>query len=368
LFVIALAGAIVIVLALCGWIVLRHRIAPRGSSDRVSSGPASTTPAPTEETPGAASPPTPSTDLARLQRASALISERLWRLAFGAEPAQDVTAEHARVRDAVQALLLAPQLDEKYFPRRPSLMPQLLRAMKDPTVGAGALAAIIVQDPVLTGDTLRLANASYYRTASKPIETIQRAVVICGTDGLQSLVATALMHPVFRATEGNFPRFTALLWERTARASRAAELHAANARREDRFEAQLLTLLNALGPLVVYRATLDIYARESTLSPSPELCVALIGMLGQKMSQRIARQWQSSDRLIAALDPAIDDGQHATDQALLQALYGGELLGTLSLLVTENALSAEEATQLALDAGLPEALVASIGKRLLAGS
>ena len=63
-------------------------------------------------------------------------------------------------------------------------MPQLLRAVRDPSVGSGALGSIIAQDPVLAGDALRLANSSYYRTTSKPIETIQRAVVICGTDGL----------------------------------------------------------------------------------------------------------------------------------------------------------------------------------------
>jgi HD-like signal output (HDOD) protein len=366
--VVALVSASVALLALCGWIVLRQRNSPRASNRQVSAGPASAELALVEETPVAASPATPSSELARVRTASALLSERLWRLAFGATPGQEVTAEHGCVRDAVLAVLQAPQLDEKYFPRRPTLMPQLLRATKDPAVGAGALAAIIAQDPVLTGDTLRLANASYYRTTSKPIETIQRAVVICGTDGLQSLVATALMRPVFRATEGNFPRFTALLWERTARASRAAELYAAKARREDRLEAQLLTLLNALGPLVVYRATLDTYARESTLSPSAGLCVELIAALGQKMSQQIARQWQSSERLVAALDPAIDEAEGATDQALLHALFGGELLGTLSLLATENALSAEEATQLALDAGLPEALVASIWQRLQADS
>jgi HD-like signal output (HDOD) protein len=366
--VIALVSAALVLLALCVWIALRRRTPPRPPSPQTSAEPASAAPAVIEETADAAPPATDSSGLARLQGEGALVSERLWRLAFAAAPDQQAPPEHARVREAVLRVLLAHKLDEKYFPRRPTLMPQLLRAMKDPTVGAGALASIIAQDPVLTGDTLRLANASYYRTTSQPVETIQRAVVICGTDGLQSLVATALMQPVFRATEGNFPRFTALLWERTARASRAAELYAAKARREDRFEAQLLTLMNALGPLVVYRATLDAYAREPGLSPSAALCVELIGALGQKLSQQIARQWQSSERLVAALDPAINDAEGATDRELIHALYGGELLGTLSLLASENALSAEEATQLALDAGLPQALVTSIWQRLQAGS
>ena len=118
-----------------------------------------------------------------------------------------------------------------------------------------------------------------------------------------SLIATALMQPVFRATDTNFPRFPALLWERTARASRAAELYAAKARREDRFEAQLVTLLNALGPLVVYRATLDTYALGFGPEAERRAMRALIGFFGQTMSQRIARQWQSSERLVAALDP-----------------------------------------------------------------
>ena len=360
---IALVSAGLVLLALCGWMALRRRTPPPAPIPA-----ASPEPAPGEDTPGTAQPATPSSGLALVQSSSAAVSERLWRLAFGAAAGREVPPQHARVRDAVELVLSAQKLDEKYFPRRPTLMPQLLRSMKDPSVGAGALATIIAQDPVLTGDTLRLANTSYYRTTSTPIETIQRAVVICGTDGLQSLVATALMQPVFRATEGNFPRFTALLWERTARASRAAELYAAKARREDRFEAQLLTLMNALGPLVVYRATLDAYAREPTLSPSPELCAMLVGVLGQKMSLRIARQWQSSDRLLSALDPAIDDAEGATDQALMHAFYGGELLGTLSLLASENTLKPEEAMQLAVDAGLPEGLVASIWQRLQAPS
>jgi hypothetical protein len=172
------------------------------------------------------------------------------------------------------------------------------------------------------------------------------------------------MQPVFRATETNFPRFPALLWERTERAARAAELYAAKAHRQDRFEAQLLTLLNALGPLVVYRATLDTYARISDLNPSAELCVALIGSFGQKMSQRIAQHWQSSPRLVAALDPATQEPDGGADRSLTHALYCGELLGTLSLLLAKSALTPKDATQLALDAGLSEELAVGIWERL----
>jgi len=363
------AGLLAVLLVLGLWIMLRRRAAGKRAANRATPDDGAGVPEPSiEDVAGTAGPAIHSLGTPSVQAINALVTERLWRLAFRTAPGQQVTPEHAQIRETVLRALQAEKLDEKYFPRRPTLMPQLLRAMKDPDVGVGALGSIIAQDPVLAGDTLRLANTSFYRISSKPVDTIQRAIVICGTDGLQSLVATALMQPVFRATDSNFPRFPALLWERTARASRAAELYAAKARREDRFEAQLVTLLNALGPLVVYRATLDAYARVSQLSPSAELCVTLIGSLGQKMSQRIAQQWQSSARLVAALEPATQDDSTATDRSLTQALYFGELLGTLSLLSAENELSSTEATQLALDAGLPQDLVVSILERLQAGT
>jgi HD-like signal output (HDOD) protein len=364
-----IAGLVAVLLLLGFWIMRRRRPVRERPGTRAPPDDGAGAPAPSiEDLADTAGPAIQPLGTPSVRAINAQVTERLWKLAFHPAPSQDLTPEHEQVRDTVLRALQAQKLDEKYFPRRPTLMPQLLRAMKDPDVGVGALGSIIAQDPVLAGDTLRLANTSFYRITSKPVDTIQRAIVVCGTDGLQSLVATALMQPVFRATDSNFPRFPALLWERTARASRAAELYAAKARREDRFEAQMVTLLNALGPLVVYRATLDAYSRVPGLNPSAELCVALIGRFGQNMSQRIAQQWQSSARLVAALDPATHDGSGGADGSLTQALYFGELLGTLSLLSAENEMSSTEATQLALGAGWPEELVVSMLERLQAGT
>jgi hypothetical protein len=302
-------------------------------------------------------------DTLRVGAVNALVAERLWRFAFAA-PAQDqpVAPDHARVRDAVIAVLGADKLDPKYFPRRPTLMPQLLRAVNDPHAAPDTVSRIIAQDPVLTGDVLRLANSGFYRVTPESVETIQRAVVICGMDGLHSLLAAVLLQPVFRATDKNFPRFPLLLWERTERAARAAELYATKTRRQDRFEAQLVALLSALGPLVVYRAAMAAYSRTPGLAPSAGLCVALIGTLGQRTSQRIAQSWQSSPRLIAALGPPSENT--ALDRSLAHALFCGELIGTLSLLESQQDLSPSESFRLAEDAGLPDELTRSIWERL----
>jgi hypothetical protein len=297
-------------------------------------------------------------DAARAELANNLITERLWRLAFAAQPTPTlVEAAHARVRDSVSAVLQADTLDPKYFPRRPTLMPQLLRAVDDPRSATDKLSRIIAHDPVLTSDVLRLANSPLYRTSSAPIETIQRAIVVLGVDALRGLIATAMLQPVFRATRSNFPRFPRMLWERTERAACAAELYALKTLPADRFEAQLLILLSALGPLVVYGATLDLYSQRPRLTPSPPLFVSLIAALGRQVSLRIAQQWETSPRLVAAIG-------RSPGEALTMALCAGELMGTLSLLQTQNVITAEEGLATANDIGLPDTLVAPIWERL----
>jgi HD-like signal output (HDOD) protein len=295
---------------------------------------------------------------ATVERANNLLTERLWKLAFAApSQLQFLEPEHVQIRDSVTAMLSAQVLDPKYFPRRPTLMPQLLRAVDDPRAATERLSRIIAHDPVLASDVLRLANSAQYRISSAPIETIQRAIVVLGVEALRGLVASAMLQPIFRATRSNFPRFPRMLWERTDRATRAAEMYALETHPQDRFEAQLAVLLSALGPLVVYGVTLDAYSGNPKIEPSPTLCVALTAALGPQVSVRIARHWETSPRLLAAIEKS-------PQESLTTALCVGELLATLSMLQLQNVLSREEAFAAAEDAGLRAALIEPIWARL----
>jgi HD-like signal output (HDOD) protein len=319
----ATAGILIASLfALAGWAVLRRRTSSTPSHGIFSRAAAAST--------------GPRIDSSRLETAGRSAAQRLWRVAFGV-PAETtpLPRAHQRVRDLICAVLQVDALDPNYFPRRPTLMPQLLQAVDDPNAASEKLSRMIAHDPVLTADVLRLANSSLYRIAPAPIETIQRAIVVCGVDALRGILATAMLRPVFRASRSNFPRLPRMLWDRTERAARAAELYAAKSQPQDRFEAQLLVLLSALGPLVVYSAALDGYSRAPRLTPNPMLFAELIDTLGLQMSQRIARDWQTSARLLAALDRSGEEG-------LATALHVGELLGTLSLLESQAVITRDE--------------------------
>jgi len=286
-------------------------------------------------------------DSRRLAAASAGAAQRLWHLAFAApgkspapQPMDDL------VKHNVAALLQVDTLDRKLFPRRPALLPQLMQAVNEPDAAAEKLSRIVAHDPVLVADVLRLANSGLYRLSVTPIETIQRAIVVCGVDGLRGMLAAALLQPAFRASAKNFPRLPRILWDRTERAARAAELYAALSSPADRFEAQLVVLLSALGPLVVYSALVDVYARNPAFPPNGSLGIELIGELGPGLSLHIAGDWQSSARLVAALDDA-------SGEFLTAARHVGELLGTLSFLESQTVITREARLETLSESGLP---------------
>jgi HD-like signal output (HDOD) protein len=337
---------------LAGWMIYRRARRPQA---RTGLAPVVLHAAPPE----AASP---GIDASKLEMASDAMAERLWRLAFGTPSvAPPLVRAHARVRDLIHAVLQVDELDPNYFPRRPTLMPQLMQAVNDPATASDKLSRMIAHDPVLTADVLRLANSSLYRTSPAPIESIQRAIVVCGVDALRGILATAMLRPVFRASRTNFPRLPRMLWERTERAARAAELFAAKMHPEDRFEAQLVVLMSALGPLVVYSAALDGYSRAPRLTPNPTLFVELVCSLGAQMSQRIARDWETSPRLIAAL-------QKGSSESLATAFHVGELLATVSLLESQAVISSDERLDIMKNAGMSDALIDGIWARLGGGA
>jgi HD-like signal output (HDOD) protein len=327
-------------LGMGAWLALRPR--PQAPSPEISPGEVAAVTAPAS---GAA--PVSAIHAARLELSNREASERLWRLAFAA-PSQVMVPEAVRqkMRDNILAMLEVDTLDPKYFPRRPTLMPQLMQAVNDPTVAAERISRIIAHDPVLTADVLRLANSGMHRTSTTPIDSIQRAIVVCGVEALRGMLAAAMLRPVFKATSKNFPRFPRVLWDRTERAVRAAELYVMETGRPERFEAQLAVLLNALGPLVVYSAALDVFTRNPHFPSSAPLCVDLVVALSPRISLRVARDWETPPRLLAALE-------FSPEESLTTALQVGEFMGTLSFLESQTAISRQERHDYIAAAELP---------------
>jgi len=189
---------------------------------------------------------------------------KLRELALGGELRPLVPPAHVEIVAAIGATLDAAATDPRYAPRRPLMLPQLLRAASDDDSSSKDLANIIARDPALVGSLLKLANGAYYRTSNKRIESIARAVTVLGTQGIRSLAAAALVQPVFRAGSKESGRFTDVAWEHAYRSGAAAEVYAFAVEGADPFAAQLLALVTGLAAIVVFRAASDQYAARGT--------------------------------------------------------------------------------------------------------
>jgi HD-like signal output (HDOD) protein len=282
------------------------------------------------------------------------IFRRLHELAFGAERLGLPSLEaYDAVAPGIQAVLDTVATEPRYAPRRPLLLPQLLRAMRDDEVSRSELARIIARDPALTGDLLKLANGAFYRVSDRPVESIDRAVALLGTEGLRSLVATALVQPVFRLSALEFPRFPETVWDHSMRAATAAESHAAIVEDTDPFAAQLLGLIMGLGSIVVFRVALDQYTARGRAA-NAAVIAALLNGESALVAGRIAASWELSGRILGALQDQAPVTEMREPTSLGRSLHFGRVMGALAVLRDADRLKDDTAKASILDIGASE--------------
>lgn len=262
-----------------------------------------------------------------LSRATAM--HLVYELAFDAPLALTIPAAHVRIVTGVTSSL--EHLDPHTAPRRPRLLPELVRAVNDSDTTRKELAHMIARDPALVGSLLKLANSPIYRRGSQPIESLERALAVLGTNGTRALVAAALLQPVFRVGDGGAARFAEIVWEHTQRSAAAAETHASLVESTDAFLAQLVSLVMGLGAIVVYRAAIEQYGARRT-EPDATAIASLLETETPKVARQIAASWELSERVRDALDEQRFERVERPASSLGRSLRFGLLIGALSVL------------------------------------
>ena len=292
------------------------------------------------------------------------IFRRLRSLELGVTRLGNPLPEHERIVATAIAAIGDAATQRRYAPRRPNLLPQLMRAVSDEDVSRRELAAIIARDPSLVGSLLKMANSAYYRTLY-PVETIERAIVILGSDGLRSLMAAALMQPIFQVSStGSFPRFPEIVWEYAMRSAHAAIPHAALVERADPFAAELLGLISGLAEIVTFRAAMDHFGSAARKGqPDPVVIASLLDSQSATLAWRIGADWELSELMLAALEEQMVDTEATTP--LGRSLRFGRCAGALAVLHT-NSIIDEGTLRLSLpESGLSPPHLKSMWKRLL---
>jgi len=342
---------LVVVLAIVAVVVSLVRRAARRRADEAE-------PVLVEVPPLALPAPTAGTALTSEQ-----VLHKLNELAF-ARALQAPSSQHAEMYTAVSKALETAATQPRYAPRRPMLLPQLLRAVSDTDTSRRELATMISKDPALVGSLLKLANSQFYRVNAQPVESVDRAVAVIGTEGIRSLIAAALVQPVFRVAAGEFSQFPEVIWQHTFLAANAAETYAAVVVNADPFAAQLLALVNGLGAIVVFRVALDQYTARGGLKPDAATIVALLDAHAARVARTIAASWDLSGRILAALEDQVP-GMHEPTP-LGRSLKFGRFIAALAVLNTKGIIDDDEAKAVLLANGAAGAHFERIWERLAA--
>jgi hypothetical protein len=282
----------------------------------------------------------PAPDPAAAPLGSAQVMKKLRELAL--TPSISDAARPGPGHAAVAAAAVAATEDSatlrQLAPRRPSLLPQLIRTVNDDAAPRRELAAIIRRDPSLVGSLLEMANSSFYRVAERPVESIDRAVVLLGSEGIRSLIAAAAMQPIFRVTVGPFPQFAQTVWEHAWRSANAAVVHAAMAEKADPFAAELLSLVWGLADVVLFRAMLERYeaAAGRGLRPDAGVIATVLESHSAATARRIGAGWDLSEGSLTAFERQAAATEPVTP--LGRALRFGRTVGALAVLCNSGAL------------------------------
>ncbi|MCU1038330.1 HDOD domain-containing protein [Stenotrophomonas maltophilia] len=237
---------------------------------------------------------------------------------------ESTPVQAAGLGEAVARALQDRNWAAKQLPRRPQLLPQLIQTVNDDAASARVMAAIIGQDPVLTGNLLRIANSPAYKVHERPVESLQRAVTLVGTDGVRQIISAVLVQPVMQVQCEVFPQFSTIIWEHALLASRAAADHARTVTFGDAFAAQWLGLVQGLGASLVMRQLLqEAQARGEAVEPA--LALQMLQQWSLPLAQRVAAAWELPEPVHQAL--AVDaEGALADSLRLASAAAAASLL------------------------------------------
>jgi len=263
---------------------------------------------------------------------------------------------------SIQESALGAATESRYFPRKPVLLPKLLRAINTASSGRNEIVRLILQDALLAGNVLKRANSVYYNASKEVVESINRAVTILGNEGLRAPVASAVMQPVFQLPAGFFEHFAPTTWEQARRTAAAAEEFARAQKTADPFVAHLAGMLNSLGRIVIFRLTMDKYRERGNLMPKAEVFIRAMIDRSRQVARSIAAAWEMSPPFLEALDAQITQGSPEKMQPLARTLYYANLCGTLATLHEHELVTLEHAKELLVGQGLKAETYASVWK------
>lgn len=292
----------------------------------------------------APAPEFPAGEIPFASEATTEVYENFYQMLFGLNRhvRGEIVGDHQRVLERAQARISSLPNQRQYFPRRPMIIPKLIRAVNNEDSSKRELVEVIGQDPVLAGELLKVANSPFYRISGEPVESIGRAIILLGMDGLKALTSTLVMQPLVRVHTNYFPGFSANIWLQAVSSAEAAQVYARKTLGCDSFSAHLLGLISSIGYIVIFQMTTDIYKEFSGIRPNEAVFKYLCDHYGDSVSAAVVEEWGLSEEFAEILRTFQNGKPVNSMSTLARSLYYGRLCGTLHMLYEAKIYNLEQ--------------------------
>jgi HD-like signal output (HDOD) protein len=259
-----------------------------------------------------------------------------WLLGMNGAVAEDMSeAENRLLRALKREADTENPATADLVPRIPSVIPMLLRSLREQNVSNGHLAEQVSKDAVLVAAVLKQVNSSYFRRASE-VKTIEEAITVIGQNGLRMLVASVAFKPLFNAGLGHFtvtgaPR----IWE-TAEPYGIACQYFARSGQVDGFEVFLAGLLQNVGVIVALRL-IDQAGGAASGELHSLAFQSSFAHYSRRLARLVGRHWEFPEQVVAAVEHG------AQMSALAEILRVADRISKIRVLVNHGALRPEHA-------------------------
>jgi HD-like signal output (HDOD) protein len=266
------------------------------------------------------------------------VQDRFHRFVLGLPEAAGESASGAELATLRRLEAIGERFDVRGLPRLPSVLPQVLRALRNDRLAGAQLAKLIGRDPVLVGEVMRLTGSAVFRTA-QPIHSLQHAVVLLGHDSLRRVATQHVMKPILQASAGMRGHMAGpWLWEHAERCAHAAAFLGRHGG-ADPFEAFLAGMVCHTGTGAIVRL-LDQEAPPS-LGPLSPVFLAGCMRIGARLSLRAVHHWEMPERVVGALTERVDASDNPPASTLGKALACADALAMVQLLGERGLLDAD---------------------------
>ncbi len=177
--------------------------------------------------------------------------EAYFRYLYAKDTSQRLTVPQKLVVDLVKSSLQKKEVRQRAVPRLPTVIPRLLKSLRDPDSAAKHYVDIINKDPVMSAAVLKLANSVYFNPIGKRIHDIERAVVKLGIDGLRSVLSAAVMQPIIQRDSPYFSQTGQRMWQHSLTCAVACEVIAEH-RDMEKFKLYVMGLTHDIGKTTLF--------------------------------------------------------------------------------------------------------------------